>query len=66
MSAAGADVVGKTGAVVWVTHEDGSLYSLESVASKSGACAAAECVVHDLTTLYSVSMLFLLYSLRHI
>lgn len=55
---AGTDVVGETGTVVGVTHEDGSLDGLESVAAESGTSTTADGVVHDLTTLCTVSMLF--------
>jgi predicted DNA repair protein MutK len=44
-------VVGKTLAVVGVTHEDGGLDSRERVAGQSSAGTTAEGVVHDLTTL---------------
>lgn len=57
LGSASADVVRKAGAVVWVAHEDGGLDSVESVASKSGTCTTAECVVHDLATLCFVSTL---------
>jgi len=48
---AGTDVVGKTVAVVWVTHEDRRLDGLEGVAGQSGTSTAADGVVHDLTSL---------------
>jgi hypothetical protein len=44
-------VVGKTLAVVWVAHEDGSLDGCERVAGQSRASTTTEGVVHDLTTL---------------
>lgn len=40
---------------MWVAHEDGSLDSLESVASEGGSSTTAESVIHDLTTLYLFS-----------
>jgi hypothetical protein len=50
-SLARSHVVGKTLAVVGVTHEDGGLDSRERVAGQSSAGTTAEGVVHDLTTL---------------
>jgi hypothetical protein len=55
---AGANVVGQTGAVVGVAHEDGGLDGCEGVAGKGCAGSAAEGVVHDLATLVTVSVLF--------
>lgn len=46
-----SDVVRKTGAVVGVTHEDGSLDSVESIAGKCRSRTTAESVVHNLATL---------------
>ena len=50
-SSACADVVGEAVAVVWVAHEDGGFDGGEGVAGECCAGAAAEGVVHDLTTL---------------
>ena len=58
-SLACANVVGKTVAVVGVTHEDGGLDGVEGIASKCGSGATAEGVVHDLATLFTLSILFL-------
>ena len=56
MGLAGTDVVGKTVAVVWVTHEDRRLDGLEGVAGQSGTSTAADGVVHDLTSLQTVNI----------
>jgi hypothetical protein len=58
LSLAGADIVGKTIAVVWVTQENGGLDGRKGSAGKSSTCATADGVVHDLTSLYQVSSLF--------
>lgn len=60
LSLACADIVGKAVAVVWVTHEDGGLDSLEGVAGECGLVGAtADGVVHDLTTLRRISICFM-------
>lgn len=53
LGGAGADVVGETGAVVGVAHEDGGLDGGEGVAAEGGAGTAAEGVVHDLSSLFT-------------
>lgn len=50
-SLASAHVVGKAVLVVGVAHEDGGLDGGEGSAGQGGAGAAAEGVVHDLTSL---------------
>jgi hypothetical protein len=55
LSLAGTDVVGKTVAVVWVAHEDCRLDGCQGIAGQCGTCAAADRIVHDLTSLEAVS-----------
>jgi len=52
---AGTDVVGETVTVVGVTHEDCGLDGCQGGAGQCGTCAAADGVVHDLTSLRAVS-----------
>jgi len=55
-SLACSNVVWKALDVVWVAHENGGLHSRECVAGQSTASAATERVVHDLSTLLSISI----------
>jgi len=48
---AGTDVVGETVAVVGVAHEDCGLDGCQGGAGQCGTCAAADGIVHDLTSL---------------
>lgn len=61
-----ADVVWKTVAVVRVAHEDGCLHGCQSCTGKSSTCTSAERIVHDLTTLGSISHMVFFPSLRYI
>jgi hypothetical protein len=40
---------------MWVAHENGGLDGLECIAGKSGTCATADGVVHDLSALHMFS-----------
>ena len=55
MGFAGTDVVGETVAVVGVAHEDCGLDGCQGGAGQCGTCAAADGIVHDLTSLRAVS-----------
>jgi hypothetical protein len=59
LSLACADVVWQAVAVVWVTHKDGGLDGGECGAGQGSTCSTADGVVHDLTTLVIVSVVFL-------
>jgi len=52
---AGTDVVGETVAVVGVAHEDCGLDGCQGGAGQCGTRAAADGIVHDLTSLRAVS-----------
>lgn len=66
LGCAGSDVVGETGAVAGGSHEDGGLDHVEGrgvdwdggvAEADVGIASSAESVIHDLTTLGSVSLI---------
>lgn len=64
LGCAGADVVWQTSAVVWVAHEDGSFDCCQCITGEGRACTTAERVVHDLTSLKIISVLWEAFTIR--